>query len=75
MKLIKIIGHLPVLMKNGILKRPDKTRSRNDWSVDPSNGSAPHTSTYRTTPSDCMSRDKENVSGCHRVVKEDGNGG
>lgn len=46
-------GHnSPELMKNGILNLPDNTRSRNDCNVDPSNGSAPQTSTYNTTPSD-----------------------
>lgn len=44
---------LPEDIKNGMRKRPDKTLSRNDWSVDPSNGSAPHTRTYKTTPNDC----------------------
>lgn len=34
-------------------KRPDKTLSRNDCNVDPSNGNAPQTSTYNTTPNDC----------------------
>lgn len=39
-------------MKNGILNLPDNTRSRNDCNVDPSKGNAPHTRTYKTTPSD-----------------------
>lgn len=52
--------NLPVLIKNGILNRPDKTRSRNDCSVDPSNGSAPQTSTYNTTPNDCNEQNMEN---------------
>jgi hypothetical protein len=43
-------------MKNGILNLPDSTRSRNDCNVDPSKGSAPQTSTYNTTPSDCGER-------------------
>lgn len=48
-----LIGfNLPELIKNGIRKRPERTRSRNDCSVDPSNGNAPQTRTYRTTPSD-----------------------
>lgn len=43
---------LPVDIKNGILKRPERTRSRSDCNVEPSNGKAPQTSTYSTTPSD-----------------------
>lgn len=43
---------LPDDIKKGIRNRPDRTRSRNDCNVDPSNGSAPQTSTYSTTPND-----------------------
>lgn len=46
-------------MKNGIRKRPERTLSRNDCKVDPSNGSAPHTRTYNTTPSDLGLREQE----------------
>lgn len=44
---------LRVDIKNGILNRPDKTLSRTDCNDDPSNGKAPQTRTYNTTPSDC----------------------
>lgn len=44
----------PELIKNGIRKRPDSTRSRSDCNVEPSNGNAPQTSTYNTTPNDCL---------------------
>jgi hypothetical protein len=40
-------------MTYGIWNLPDRTLSLSDWRVEPSNGSAPHTSTYKTTPSDC----------------------
>lgn len=43
-------------IKKGIRKRPDSTLSRNDCNVDPSKGSAPQTSTYKTTPSDCIKK-------------------
>lgn len=43
---------LPDDIKNGIRKRPDRTRSLRLCNVEPSNGSAPHTKTYSTTPSD-----------------------
>lgn len=49
----KYLLSLPELMKNGIRNRPDKTLSRKDCNVEPSNGKAPQTSTYSTTPSDC----------------------
>lgn len=44
---------IPVDIKNGMRNRPDSTRSRSDCNVEPSNGSAPQTNTYSTTPSDC----------------------
>ena len=37
-------------MKNGILNLPDKTLSLRDCKEAPSNGSAPQTKTYKTTP-------------------------
>ena len=40
-------------MKKGILNLPDSTLSLNWCRVGPSNGSAPHTRTYRTTPRLC----------------------
>lgn len=45
--------HWPVDIKKGILNRPSKTRERKLCSVLPSNGKAPHTSTYSTTPRLC----------------------
>lgn len=48
----KVLIFQPVLRKNGIRNLPDKTRSLKDCNVDPSNGSAPQTKTYKTTPSD-----------------------
>lgn len=50
--------HSPDDMKNGIRKRPDRTRSRSDCSVEPSKGNAPHTRTYSTTPSDWKEAEK-----------------
>lgn len=44
--------HLPDDIQNGIRNLPDRTLSRNDCSVDPSNGRAPQTRTYSTTPKD-----------------------
>lgn len=44
---------LPVDMKNGILNRPSRTRDRRLCNVLPSNGKAPHTRTYSTTPKLC----------------------
>lgn len=44
---------LPDDIQNGIRNLPDKTLSRSDCSVDPSNGKAPQTRTYSTTPKDC----------------------
>ena len=44
---------LPEVIKKGILNRPDRTLSRSDCNVEPSNGNAPQTRTYRTTPKDC----------------------
>ena len=41
---------LPDDMKNGILNLPDSTLSLSNCKVDPSNGKAPQTSTYSTTP-------------------------
>ena len=41
---------IPVDIKNGILNLPSRTRERKLCKVLPSNGSAPHTSTYNTTP-------------------------
>lgn len=41
---------LPVDIKNGIRNLPERTRSRKAWRLCPSNGRAPHTSTYKTTP-------------------------
>jgi hypothetical protein len=62
-----LTDHLPELIKNGILKRPDNTLSRNDCSVEPSNGRAPQTRTYNTTPSDCEQKEtaeEERVREC-----------
>lgn len=36
--------------------RPDRTRSRRACKVAPSNGKAPHTKTYRTTPKLCAKK-------------------
>lgn len=47
-------------MKKGIRNRPDNTLSRSDCNVDPSNGNAPQTNTYSTTPSDCNKFNKQN---------------
>jgi hypothetical protein len=47
-----IIKFVPEDMKNGILNLPDKTRSLRAGKVAASKGRAPHTKTYRTTPSD-----------------------
>ena len=43
---------LPVDMKKGMRNLPERTRSLNAGSVDASNGRAPQTKTYNTTPSD-----------------------
>ena len=43
---------LPDDMKNGIRNLPERTRSLNAGRVDASNGRAPHTNTYKTTPRD-----------------------
>ena len=40
-------------MKNGILNFPDITTDRRSCIVAPSNGSAPQTNTYKTTPRLC----------------------
>jgi len=47
---------LPVDMKKGTLKRPSRTRDRRSCNVLPSNGNAPHTKTYSTTPRLCKHR-------------------
>lgn len=60
MQKIKMFNNLPELIKNGIRKRPDNTLSRNDCRVEPSNGNAPQTSTYNTTPNDCNKEEKRN---------------
>ena len=44
------LEYLPEDMKKGILNLPERTLSLKDCKVDPSKGSDPHTSTYRTTP-------------------------
>ena len=43
---------LPEDMKKGILNLPERTLSLRAGNVAASKGRAPHTSTYRTTPSD-----------------------
>lgn len=43
----------PALMKYGILNLPAMTLLRMHCNVEPSNGRAPHTSTYSTTPRLC----------------------
>ena len=43
---------LPDDMKNGIRNLPESTRSLKAGKVDASNGRAPHTNTYKTTPRD-----------------------
>lgn len=43
-------GGLPVDMKKGIRNLPLRTRARKFCRVLPSNGKAPHTNTYNTTP-------------------------
>lgn len=48
--LIDIDCDSPCDMKNGILNLPETTILRRSCNVAPSNGNAPHTSTYNTTP-------------------------
>lgn len=48
----------PELIKYGILKRPLRTLSRRLWRVEPSNGKAPQTNTYSTTPKLCKEERK-----------------
>lgn len=43
-------------MKYGIRNLPDKTLSLSECNVLPSNGRAPHTKTYKTTPMLCKVR-------------------
>ena len=40
----------PEDMKKGILNLPESTRSLSAWRLQASNGRAPHTITYSTTP-------------------------
>ena len=40
-------------MKNGILNFPEMTTDLSNCIVGPSNGKAPHTNTYKTTPRLC----------------------
>jgi len=51
--------YLPVLIKYGIRNRPDNTLSLNECNVLPSNGSAPQTNTYSTTPMLCENDKKK----------------
>lgn len=44
---------LPVDIKKGTLNRPSRTRDRRSCNVLPSNGNAPQTNTYNTTPRLC----------------------
>lgn len=41
-------------MKNGILNFPEITTDLSDFIVGPSNGNAPQTNTYKTTPKLCV---------------------
>lgn len=49
LKLYKFV-HLPADIKNGILNFPEITTERSSCIVGPSNGNAPQTNTYKTTP-------------------------
>ena len=51
-----IVKNKPDDMKKGMRNLPDRTRSLRAGKVAASNGKAPHTSTYRTTPSDWKER-------------------
>lgn len=42
--------YLPADIKNGILNFPETTTDLNNCIVGPSNGRAPQTNTYKTTP-------------------------
>lgn len=50
LKLYKFVYFLPADIKNGILNFPEITTERNNCIVGPSNGNAPQTNTYKTTP-------------------------
>lgn len=50
-------GVLPVDMKKGMRNLPLRTRARRFCRVLPSNGRAPHTNTYNTTPKLCGGRE------------------
>lgn len=50
LKIYKFVYFLPADIKNGILNFPEITTERNNCIVGPSNGNAPQTNTYKTTP-------------------------
>ena len=67
----KKVAHyvIPVDIKNGILNLPSRTRERKLCKVLPSNGSAPHTSTYNTTPRLWKKQNKTTYDSTNRVCK------
>lgn len=70
--ILNIFFNIPVLMKYGIRNLPDKTLSLNECNVLPSNGRAPHTNTYKTTPMLCKYIDKMKTTAInyyHSIIK------
>ena len=65
MSICRIRCSQSVVIKYGIRNIPDKTRLRRSWRVVPSNGKAPQTNTYKTTPKLCNTN---NYSCSHHIA-------
>lgn len=71
---MKEIENQPADMKKGILNFPDITTERSNCIVGPSNGSAPHTNTYKTTPRLCNNFDRPNANFYRTIVPRNSHG-